>query len=389
MNAIFLNFATFYHSAIKNNTSLPQFNAVSVLLLGNIREKCTEESIDDPSVSGYVNGKKPIRKSILMPLINISHEEVIRRLHMLGIQDIQRMVDALTTLINEVSNLSKTAKVPLFELAKKTGAEYNFVAEVFLTAVKCPTVFTRRLSSEMIQHLNSLGWPEQFEPISNSSDSSEGTQEPVSEPGDISEPVSQEESGPTPAGFSQEAKEGSVSYRSLSIPEDKEVAVAHFLSICGDSEDLGIILTSEDVEEALTSPYPSRYSMVELRGTCQSIGHELSRWQKLPNCSGCIIGLVVAEDADLDTIEKIPSDIQNLINEDASIIFGVKFAPELLTGQMHVCTIFEMKDVSQESSPAGKEDFQDLRKLHAETEAESAESDDDPFEEIFKIFNKK
>ena len=50
---------------------------------------------------------------------------------------------------------------------------------------------------------------------------------------------------------------------------------------------------------------------------------------------------------------------------------------------------FEMKDVSQESSPAGKEDFQDLRKLHAETEAESAESDDDPFEEIFKIFNKK
>ncbi len=85
MDALFLNFPTFYHSAIKGNTSLPQYNAVSVLLLGNVRENCTKESIDDPSVSVYVSGKKPIRKSILTPLLNISHEEAVRRLHMLGI----------------------------------------------------------------------------------------------------------------------------------------------------------------------------------------------------------------------------------------------------------------------------------------------------------------
>lgn len=38
MDILFLNFPTFYHSAIKSNTSLPQFNAVSVLLLGDVRE---------------------------------------------------------------------------------------------------------------------------------------------------------------------------------------------------------------------------------------------------------------------------------------------------------------------------------------------------------------
>lgn len=347
MNVLFLNFATFYHSAIKNNTSLPQFNAVSVLLLGNTREKCTEESINDSSVSGYVSGRKPIRKSILTPLLNASHEEVIRRLQMLGIQDIQRMVDALTTLISEVSNLSNTAKAPLLELAKKAGAEYNFVAEVFLTAVKCPTASIRCLSSEMIRHLNSLGRSEQVEPIPNPSDPSEGTQEPVSEPGDTSELISQEEDDPTPAGFSQEVKAVTVSYRSLSIPEDKEVAISYILSICRDSF---VNFDYADVAPILSETDGFRYSMVELKGTCQSIVYELSRWKKLPNCREIIIVFVLSEDAGLVTMEEIVSDIQNVINENADIIVGLKFAPEFSTDQAHVCAIFKMQDISQKSS---------------------------------------
>ena len=302
---------------------------------------------------------------------------------MLGIQDIQRMVDALTILIDEVSNLSSTAKTPLLELSKKVGAEHDFVAEVFLTAVKCPTVFTRRLSSEMIRHLNSLGWPEQYAPIPNSSDSSEETQEPVSQPEDTSEPVNQEENVPPPAGFSQEAKEVSVSYRRLSIPEDKEAAISYFLSICGNS---AINLDYEDVASVLSEAEGFYYSMVELRGTWQSIVFELSRWEKMPNCMGCIIELELFEDTGLDTTNGITSNIQDLINEDANLILGVKFVSEFPADQVYVLAIFQIQGVPPEIPPTEKGSSPDAEKSHKATEGEP---DEDWFDDIFKIFNKK
>ncbi len=136
------------------------------------------------------------------------------------------MVDALTTLIGEVSNLSGTVKAPLLTLAETAGAEYDFVAELFLTAVKCPAMFTHRLSGEMIRHLNSLGWPEQFVPAPNSSDSSEVTRGTVSDSEARSKTATQEENVQTPVEFSQAAMEISVSYRRLSIREDKEAVSA-------------------------------------------------------------------------------------------------------------------------------------------------------------------
>lgn len=85
----FLNFPTFYHCAIKGNTALSQFNAVSVLLLGKVREECVDEVVDDSVVSVYVSGRKSIRKSILTPLLGVSHDEIVGRLNRLGIQDVQ------------------------------------------------------------------------------------------------------------------------------------------------------------------------------------------------------------------------------------------------------------------------------------------------------------
>lgn len=84
-----MNFPTFYHCAIKGNTALSQFNAVSVLLLGKVREECVDEVVDDSVVSVYVSGRKSIRKSILTPLLGVSHDEIVGRLNRLGIQDVQ------------------------------------------------------------------------------------------------------------------------------------------------------------------------------------------------------------------------------------------------------------------------------------------------------------
>ena len=384
MDGLLLNFPTFYHSAIKNNTSLPQFNAVSVLLLGDVRENCTEESIDDSSVSGYVSGKKSIRKRILTPLLNVSHEETVRRLHMLGIQDIQRTVDALTLLIGEVSNLSITAKAPLLALAETKNAEYDFVAEVFLTAVKCPLVFTHRLSKEMIQYLNSLGWPEQSaapDPI----DSSEAAHETASNPENILEASIQKENDQVLIKFSQEAQEVFVSYRNLSIPEDKKAAIRCILG--PHLNDPGIIyLQDDDVASIITEEEGFHYSLVELRGTWQSIAVELSRWKKSPNCVGCIYQLEGASDMGLDNIENLFSSIHDLIHEDAVLIFGVKFALEFHTGQVRICIIFKTQDILSGNAPTGKGEDSDPGKSHSRTEEEPTE---DPFDDISRIFNKR
>lgn len=384
MDTLFLNFSTFYQSAIKNNTNLSQFNAVNVLLLGNVRDKCTEESIDDPSVSGYVSGKKTIRKNILASLLNLPREEIIRRLQMLGIQDIQRMVDALTILINEVFNLSNTAKAPLIELSKKASAEYDFVAEVFLTAVKCPTIFTHRLSREMTKHLNSLGWPEQFIPLPKSPDLSEPGQEVSSEPDSASEsePTNKEKQAHTHPQFSQEAKELSVSYRSLSIPEDKETAASYFLDICGgsfinfDYTDVACVLSEED---------GFCYFMVELQGTQQSVIFELSHWKACPDCTGFLLEIVTSEGAEIETIEEIASKLQSLVREDATAIFGTKFAPDFLPDQVHVYAILQIRDTTPADASAGEKSSPSSEASH---KISKEAPEEDPFEEIFRIFNK-
>lgn len=383
MDALFLNFPTFYHSAIKGNTSLPQYNAVSVLLLGNVRERCTKESIDDPSVSVYVSGRKPIRKSILMPLLNISHEEAVRRLHMLGIQDIQRMVDALTTLIGEVANLSDTAKTPLLALADTMGAEYDFVAEVFLTAVKCPTTFMHRLSSEMIRYLNSMGWPEQFVPTSNSSDTSEAVQGTVSDSENNSEPVIQEEDVQTPIKFSQDAMEISVSYRRLSIPEDKDAAISYFLNFCSNSF---INLDDQDVSTIISEEEGFHYFLIDLRGAYQSVIFELSRWERIPKCIGCIFVIETSLDLGFETVDGIASSIKDLTHEDAYVIFGTSFAPEFLTDQVHVCTIFKIQDDFPKDAATEKGKSQHFEGFHSDGETKD---EDDLFDELLQIFKKR
>ena len=380
MEPLFLNFPTFYHSAIKGNTNLSQFNAVSVLLLGKVREKCTDEAIDDPSVSVYVSGKKQIRKSILTPLLSVSHKEIVERLHMLGIQDIQRMVDALTTLIEEVANLSDTVKAPLLKLARTAGAEYDFVAEAFLMAIKCPAVFRRRLSDETIRYLNLLGWPEQAASISGQPVSTEEDQEPESTPADNAV-GSEEQQKKThiPIEFTHEAQKVFVSFRSLSIPEDKEAAISYFLSICDNSF---ISLDRADVETIISESDGFSYSMAEVRGTCKSISSELSRWEKIDRCKACICEIEMAEDNGLDDMNEIASCIQTLVHEDANIIFGTSFVAELAPDQSCVYFIFQLQD------PAPQNDSQEEESAPPNANRRSKPEDEDIFAAIEKIFER-
>lgn len=379
MEPLFLNFPTFYHSAIKGNTNLSQFNAVSVLLLGKVREKCTNEAIDDPSVSVYVSGKKPIRKSILTPLLSISHKEIIGRLNMLGIQDIQRMVDALTKLIDQVANLSDTAKAPLLKLARTAGSEYDFVAETFLVAIKCPTEFRRRLSDETTQYLNLLGWPERATSMLEPPTSAEKERDPKSEPADdTASPEEQKKKTRIPVEFSQEAQKVFVSFRDLSIPEDKEAAISYFQGTCDDSF---LILDRADVESFISGPDGSCYSLVDVIGDYKSTCTELSRWKKFSNCGACILKIEMSVEDGLEMINEVLSCVQGLIQEDAAIIVGSKFVTDLAAQEVRIHFILRMQTSSPEKVVDGG-----LGSLETHRASEEPE-DADPFDDIFRIFN--
>lgn len=134
-----LNFSSFFQNAISQYSALPQIDAVNALLCGGISAGSIEREINDALASSYVNGKRAIRKEILKNLFALPQEEIVKRVHMLGIQDIQRAVDASKALVCEAVNLSDTVKKPLLSLAETPGSEYACVAEVFLSAVKCPS----------------------------------------------------------------------------------------------------------------------------------------------------------------------------------------------------------------------------------------------------------
>lgn len=84
MDPIYLNFPTFYNGVVKGHTAHTQYNAASILLVGQLRpDSNCPEYIDDSAISVYVSGEKPIRANILSPLQVISQEEAVRRMRLL------------------------------------------------------------------------------------------------------------------------------------------------------------------------------------------------------------------------------------------------------------------------------------------------------------------
>jgi len=67
-----LTFSSFYMTLVKKNTSLRQYDAVSVLLLGKLRSECIDNVITDQMATHYVHGTKKISKEILSPLLQCS-----------------------------------------------------------------------------------------------------------------------------------------------------------------------------------------------------------------------------------------------------------------------------------------------------------------------------
>lgn len=133
MDLLPLNFPVFYQCVVKGNTNLPQYNAVSVLLLGKLRENCETVVITDAEATGYANGKRHIKKEILAQSTRISNEEANGRIMALGFQDIAKVSQIVRRLLYIV-DISGS----ICEKLRGIPDDTTLIANVFLMAVKCP-----------------------------------------------------------------------------------------------------------------------------------------------------------------------------------------------------------------------------------------------------------
>lgn len=134
--ALPLNFPVFYYCAVKGNTNLPQYDAVSILLLGKPRRHCSGIVISDADATNYTSGRKNIKNEILMDLLDIEKSEVGKRIQALGIQDTASIAKALRQLLITEIDLSKKILDRLLHTYKQEDTD--FISEVFLLAIKSP-----------------------------------------------------------------------------------------------------------------------------------------------------------------------------------------------------------------------------------------------------------
>ena len=167
MDPIYLNFPTFYNGVVKGHTTHTQYNAVSILLVGQTRpSKNCPEYIDNSAISVYVSGEKPIRANILTNLQTIDQEEAVRRIRLLGFQDAVAIANRCKVLLSKVSGLGPAILRALYEqLENKNQDEeercFEFLAAVYIKAIQCKRENIVPLKPDVQKFLRDLD-PEEY-----------------------------------------------------------------------------------------------------------------------------------------------------------------------------------------------------------------------------------
>lgn len=146
-----LNFPVFYHCAVKSNTILSQYDAVSVLLTGKRRNKKPEDlsentpiiHISDADAANYISGKKHIKREILERVPDLTLQDAVTRLKALGFQDIGKIRNALVRLL-DILELSPDVQEKL--LSDDSEEELALAASMFLMALRYPSKKLRPLT---------------------------------------------------------------------------------------------------------------------------------------------------------------------------------------------------------------------------------------------------
>ena len=121
----------------------------------------------------------------------------------------------------------------------------------------------------------------------------------------------------------------------------------------------------------------------------------------IEGAKGVLINVTGSMDIGLEEVEQAASLVQAAVHPDALTIFGATF-DETLDDEIRVTVIATGFDkapgelpkmasgqAAAEQAPAGTHTAKAPEPIDPEAEKKAVEAEDDPFEDIFKIFNKR
>lgn len=151
-----LNFSVFYYGLINGRTALRQYDIVNILLLGDYSDNCLETQISQSTASNYVYGRKAISKEILSAIFKLPFEDIKARTKKLQLQNIRECVEQFATYMLD-SNIIENDECERIFALKQADDPYDFVTEVFLSALRCPDSCKMPITPELKNLLNSFG----------------------------------------------------------------------------------------------------------------------------------------------------------------------------------------------------------------------------------------
>lgn len=152
MSQFYLNFSTFFQGVVKNRTNLTQYDAICMLLYGQLREEC-DVLLTDRTSSYYATGTTNVNKKCITTLLEQPHDVISDRFRRLQLHNLDNSVEACKELIEIVTGLSKKDRSKLLQIYSSIINDsehnnYNFLVATFLQALRCNPMYVTRLSKE-------------------------------------------------------------------------------------------------------------------------------------------------------------------------------------------------------------------------------------------------
>ena len=326
MAKIELTFPVFYQCAIKTASPIQQYNCVNILLRGKPMAN-DGKSIQETTVSTYVNGGKPLPKDLIYELLHLSAEEIIRRFKELSFFDVSAIAARLIRLLKHAS-ITDTAKESLLAVATAPDMEYRFLCEVFWASLKNSSN-TRRLSKEEKAIIkacrDNTAIPDdkpETQQKNNTDDLKAQAYTVYDFTADIEASSKAQHREYDPEGLFTELL--SVRIWQAQTKVDVENITDFCYSIMDDESAAIINLDYADIASVVNAGNPERCCMLECRGNQSEIVQYLSNTHRLSGAIAVIIEVDGSCELSLETVNTVSETVVEKIHPEATAIFGAK-----------------------------------------------------------------
>lgn len=402
MGTLRLSFASFFQCGIKQFTRATQKDCIHLLFFGKpSRDTTLLKTYTDDMCTRFANGTLSISQDVRADLLALSQEKLMERIQSLGIEDDSLAASSLERLI-DVSHLSHSARNKLLK-SKDDNEPYQFIADVFQQSIRATLSGNHKLTKkqmEIVQYCITGNYSEQAEQKVDDSESAgfARLRKNSVTHNNYGKESRQLRAEPNPSNAHNDAnafvngglwmdevadffdikvdKSASAFFQSpplkvihqrAEFPKDFFAALRWCIP---EHRDLDLInIDREDIINALHLDIKRRTSdsVIELwkfSGLTGDIAAELKKTD-FGMATGCLISIIGEEGMGLDTVEEIASAIQERIHPDAQVVFGACF------------------DKHRQPDTAS------IVLITSRLRENAQEDEEDPFDQIFKIFGQK